>query len=63
MAQFKSIVTKRINMLRDMPRAPVWQRNYYEHIIRSEKEMAKIWDYIEANPSHWDLDKENPFKK
>ncbi len=41
----------------------LWQRNYYEHIIRDEKEMARIWNYIEANPSHWKLDRENQFKK
>jgi len=36
-AGFKSIVTKRINALRGTPGARVWQRNYYEHIIRTEK--------------------------
>ena len=37
-----------------------WQRNYYEHIIRNEREMQKIWDYIETNPLHWADDGENP---
>jgi putative transposase len=63
MAGFKSSVTKQINVTRNMPGAPVWQRNYYDHIIRNEKEMAKIWDYIDMNPSRWNLDEENPLKK
>lgn len=37
-----------------------WQRNYYEHIIRNEREMDNIWRYIESNPMMWDDDDENP---
>jgi putative transposase len=40
----------------------VWQRNYYEHIIRNEREMENIWKYIEANPVMWAEDDENPAK-
>ncbi|HEY9152899.1 MAG TPA: transposase, partial [Anaerolineales bacterium] len=40
----------------------LWQRNYFEHIIRNEKEMARIWNYIEANPAQWEMDEENPNK-
>jgi REP element-mobilizing transposase RayT len=36
------------------------QRNYYEHIARSEDELNKIREYIQNNPLKWDLDKENP---
>jgi REP element-mobilizing transposase RayT len=36
----------------------IWQRNYYEHIIRNEREMEDIWKYIEANPSRWKNDRE-----
>ena len=36
-----------------------WQRNYYEHIIRSEHELARIRQYIEDNPLKWELDREN----
>jgi len=32
---------------------PIWQRNYYEHIIRNEKEYLKIVEYIENNPNNW----------
>jgi REP element-mobilizing transposase RayT len=60
MAQFKSIVTKRINVLRNMSRISVWQRNYYEHIIRNEREMDRIHLYIESNPSRWADDDDNP---
>jgi REP element-mobilizing transposase RayT len=60
MAQFKSIVTKRINALRSTPSAPVWQRNYYEHIIRNDDVLKRIRDYIVANPSRWKEDENNP---
>ena len=56
---FKSAVTKRINELRSMSGQPVWQRNYYEHIIRSEKELTRARDYIVMNPLRWHLDREN----
>ncbi len=36
------------------------QRNYYEHIIRSEKELSRIREYIQNNPINWELDRENP---
>jgi len=35
----------------------VWQRNYYEHIIRNEQSYYKISEYIINNPSHWLTDK------
>jgi len=38
----------------------IWQRNYYEHIIHNEREMDKIWRYIESNSEQWDEDDENP---
>lgn len=59
MAQFKSIVTKQINALRGTPKIPVWQRNYYEHIIRNADEANRIHRYIESNPSNWVKDREN----
>jgi putative transposase len=39
---------------------PVWQRNYYEHIIRNEEERNRICQYILDNPSQWNSDQENP---
>jgi REP element-mobilizing transposase RayT len=59
---FKTVSTKQINLLRQTEGAVVWQRNYYEHIVRNEKEMDHIWKYIEANPSMWAEDDENPLK-
>jgi len=41
----------------------LWQRNYYEHIIRNENEMALIREYIMNNPAQWATDRENPFVK
>jgi len=38
----------------------VWQRNYYEHIIRDEKSLNRIREYIVNNPLRWHLDRENP---
>jgi len=60
MAGFKAAVTKRINELRRTPAAPVWQRNYYEHIIRDEESLNRIREYIINNPLQWDTDPENP---
>ncbi|NTW88447.1 MAG: transposase [Desulfobulbaceae bacterium] len=50
---FKSSTTKQINQIRGTPNLPVWQRNYYEHIIRNEEEMNRIREYIITNPQHW----------
>jgi REP element-mobilizing transposase RayT len=58
-AGLKSSVTKRINVLRNTPGASVWQRNYYEHIIYSEKDYNNIVNYIYLNPLNWELDQEN----
>ncbi|MFH1938588.1 MAG: transposase [bacterium] len=38
----------------------LWQRNYYDHIIRSEKSLNYIREYIVNNPIRWEFDKENP---
>ena len=58
-AGFKSSVTKRINILRNAPGVPIWQRNYYEHIIRNEEDYERIFNYIATNPSKWAEDEEN----
>ena len=39
---------------------PIWQRNYYEHIIRDEDALSRIAEYITTNPQRWTLDRENP---
>lgn len=57
---FKSAVTKRINELRANPGCPVWRRNYYERIIRNEKEPDETRTYIVNNPIKWALDEAHP---
>lgn len=54
--QFKGFSTKRINELRKTAGMPVWQRNYYEHIIRNEESYLKIAEYIVNNPLQWQND-------
>jgi len=57
---FKTFSAKRINKLRDNPGCSVWQRNFYERVIRTEQELSKAREYIVNNPLKWDLDRENP---
>ncbi|MFH1090911.1 MAG: hypothetical protein V1742_05005, partial [Pseudomonadota bacterium] len=38
----------------------LWQRNYYEHVIRTDEEFNRICEYILANPLLWEMDRENP---
>ena len=56
---YKSAVTKRINLLSHTPSTPVWQRNYYEHIITTDREYEAIAEYIYFNPLNWGADEEN----
>ena len=56
---FKSATTKQINVCRNSPGTPVWQRNYYEHIIRNDDELNRIRAYIKNNPVNWPQDKNN----
>ena len=58
--QYKSVTTKRINARRGT-KIPVWQRNYYERIVRDQEELDKIRIYIMENPMKWESDRENPF--
>jgi putative transposase len=52
-SSFKAAVSKRIGRA-------LWQRNYFEHVIRGEKELNRIRGYIEDNPANWPTDEENP---
>ena len=60
---YKSATTLRINYLRHASGIPVWQRNYYEHIVRNDEELQAIRRYILDNPYQWDSDDENPWRK
>jgi len=53
---FKSASTKRINELLDLPGTPVWQRNFYERVIRNESELNAVRKYIVENPLKWESD-------
>ena len=57
---FKTVSTKRVNRLRGMPGVPLWQRNYYEHVIRNTADLDGVRAYIAANPVRWSEDAENP---
>ena len=57
---FKSAVARQINLMRNTPGKEVWQRNYYEHIVRNSDELDRIREYIVTNPLRWQMDKENP---
>jgi putative transposase len=57
---FKTVSTQRINALNGTPGAIVWQRNYYEHIIRDREDWGRVREYIATNPANWDQDEENP---
>jgi REP element-mobilizing transposase RayT len=56
---FKSAVTKAVNRARQTPGARVWQRNYYEHVIRYEESLSEIRGYIACNPARWAFEREN----
>jgi len=63
MGSFKADSTRRINRIRGTPGAAVWQRGYYERIIRDEAELNAIRQYIRDNrdnPSKWANDPNNP---
>jgi len=60
MTQFKSRVTKKLWKIRSLKGTLIWQRNYWEHIIRNQKDLQNKTDYIEANPMLWDEDDNNP---
>ena len=55
---FKSAVTSKIKIHRDAPKYPIWQSNYYEHVIQNETEWGQIRMYIENNPIEWESDSE-----
>jgi putative transposase len=60
---FKSAATRHINQSRNASGGSVWQRNYYEHVIRDEIALSRIRDYIQTNPIRWALDRENPNRR
>jgi putative transposase len=57
---FKSLSAIGVNKIRMTPSQPLWQRNYYEHIIRSSQSLDQLRRYIQENPARWPSDEENP---
>jgi putative transposase len=57
---YKTVTARRINRLRHMPGLPGWQRSYYEHIVRDERALNAIRQYIADNPARWAWDTYNP---
>ena len=57
---FKTVSTKRINEKHQTPGDRLWQRNYYERIVRNTDELNRIRRYIIDNPAQWDRDRNNP---
>ncbi len=60
MRTFKSLSAIRVNRVLMRTGQPLWQRNYYEHIIRNEARLYRIREYIVGNPQNWIMDPENP---
>ncbi len=56
---YKSAVTYAVNAEQNMRGAILWQKNYYEHVIRNDRELQNIGWYIVNNPHNWQLDRDN----
>jgi REP element-mobilizing transposase RayT len=41
----------------------LWQRSYYEHIVRKDDDLNRIREYIVNNPLQWGMDDENPLRE
>ena len=57
---FKTVFTKQLNAQHGTPGSAFWQRDYYERVIRNERELDAIRQYIVDNPLQWELDREHP---
>jgi putative transposase len=54
---FKAASARRINDFRGTPGQPVWQRNYFEHIVRNSRDLDEIRAYILKNPAKWEFER------
>ena len=63
LAGFKAASTRRANAECAMPGVSIWQRGYYEHIIRNDESLDDIRRYIVENPVRWAFDRENPTQR
>ncbi len=60
---FKSVTSRKFNRINRSTSEQLWQRNYYDHIIRNEKSLHQIREYIIHNPLKWAFDTENPMNR
>jgi putative transposase len=63
MAYYKYQTTKIINQINNSPGRRIWQRNYWEHVIRNDNSYDTIRQYILENPLYCSQDEENPDRK
>jgi len=59
---FKADVTRRTTGFGARSSRNIWQRNYYEHLVRDDRSLEQIRQYIAANPANWTIDTENPHR-
>ncbi len=60
---FKSFSAKEVNRVRGVVGQALWQRSFFEHVIRDEAGLERIRRYIEENPVRWEEDPENPARR
>lgn len=60
---FKAAVTRRVRRLDSDAGRRIWQRGYFEHVVRNGRDFDRIGDYILTNPERWLLDRENPSRQ
>lgn len=60
---FKAAVSRRWHQTQKSSASPLWQRGYYEHVIRNDSDLQRIREYIANNPLRWELDRENPRRR
>jgi putative transposase len=56
---YKSVTTRKIHALKEFTGTPIWQRNFYEHIVRDQEDHDRIVEYIRNNPLDWEKDELN----
>lgn len=54
---YKYQVTKQTNLQRNTPNVKLFQRSYYDHVIRNQQDYDEVWEYIENNPRKWVIQK------
>ena len=59
---FKTVSTKQFNSAHGKSGSPLWQRNFFEHVVRRDESLDKIRQYIRDNPARWEFDRENPMR-